>query len=71
MSLGFDPRYPDITVPMTGEDGNAFAIMGRVTRTLRHAGVPAETIDEFRAAVFACESYDAVLQLVMRWVNVT
>jgi hypothetical protein len=71
VTLGIDPRYPDITVPMSGEDGHTGAIMGRVTAALRRGGVPASEIDEFRAAVFDCESYDAVLQLVMKWVEVT
>ena len=31
------PKYPSITVPLSTEDGNAFAIIGRVTRALRRA----------------------------------
>ena len=27
-------RYPDFTVRLVGEDGNAFAILGRVRRAL-------------------------------------
>jgi hypothetical protein len=33
------PRHPDICVQLTGEDGNAFAILGRTTRALRQAGL--------------------------------
>jgi hypothetical protein len=36
------PKYPDITVPLTGEDGNAYAILGKVRQALRQAGLPAE-----------------------------
>ena len=30
-----DIRYPDVVVQLTGEDGNAFAILGTVRRALR------------------------------------
>jgi hypothetical protein len=30
-----DPRYPDVEVQLTGEDGNAFAVLGNVQRELR------------------------------------
>lgn len=33
------PKY-DVDVQLTGEDGNAVAILGRVDRALRRAGVP-------------------------------
>ncbi len=29
------PTYPHITVELTGHDGNAFAILGRVLQALR------------------------------------
>jgi len=63
------PRFPDVRVPLSGQDSNTGAIMGRVTRALERAG-HGEYADEFRAAVFDCESYDAVIRLVMRWVQV-
>ena len=37
-----DIRHPDITVQLTGQGGNAFAILGRVARALRTAGVSPE-----------------------------
>jgi hypothetical protein len=33
-----DIRHPDIRVQLTGEDGNAFMIIGLVQRALRDAG---------------------------------
>jgi hypothetical protein len=62
-------RYPDITVELTGHDGNAFAIMGRVQQALRRAGVPAEERDRFRAEAMSGD-YDHLLQTCMRWVEV-
>lgn len=32
------PKYPEVEVQLTGNDGNAFAIMGRVSRALKDAG---------------------------------
>jgi hypothetical protein len=61
-------RYPDISVSLSGEDGNAFGILGRVTKALRRAGVPKDEIDEFYAEATAGD-YDHLLQTVMRWVE--
>jgi len=40
-----DPTKP--TVKLTGIDGNAFSIMGVVSRALRNAGLPKEHIDKY------------------------
>ena len=39
---------PNIKVRLVGEDGNAFAVLGAVTKALRERGVPPEQIDAFR-----------------------
>jgi hypothetical protein len=41
------PRYPDIKVKLVGEDGNAFAIMGRAAKALRRHGIDGAEIDQF------------------------
>jgi len=64
------PKYPDITVPLVGEDGNAYAILGRVSRALRQAGIPDDERQAFLAEATQ-GSYDELLQTVMRWVEVT
>lgn len=38
-------KYPHLNMRLVGEDGNAFAIMGRLSRVLRRGGVPKEEID--------------------------
>jgi hypothetical protein len=64
-------RYPDVTVCLsTGCDGNTGAIMAAVTSAMTARGVPAREIREFRQAVFGCSSYQNVLKLVMKTVNV-
>jgi hypothetical protein len=42
-----EPKYPDITVYLTGQDANAFNVLGLVKRELKRAGVDQAEIDEF------------------------
>ena len=62
------PKYPDVHVQLTGEDGNAFFIMGRVARALRRAGVSTEEISAYYKEATA-KDYNHVLQTTMRWVS--
>lgn len=64
-----DVKYPDIEVQLTGNDGNAFAIMGTVSQALRRAGVPKPERDEFIAECMSGD-YDHLLQTCMKWVEV-
>ena len=64
-----EPKYPDVTVTLVGQDGNAFAIIGRVRQALCLAGVPDEEIRGFTAEATAGD-YDHLLQTVMKWVEV-
>lgn len=67
-----DLKYPDITVQLSlsGEEGNAFWILGRVGRALRRAGISDTEIKEFYKEATEQPSYDALLQFVMRTVDV-
>jgi hypothetical protein len=62
------PRYPEVQVQLSGQDGNAFAILGRTTAALRVAGVPSEEIDAYFAEATSGD-YDHLLQTTMAWVN--
>jgi hypothetical protein len=64
------PKYPDITVQLTGTDGNAFAVLGKVSRALRQAGVPDDERQAFMAEATQ-GNYDHLLQVVWQWVDVT
>lgn len=57
-----DIQYPDVTVRLVGEDGNAFSVIGRVSRALKRAGYP-EAAAEFQAQAFDCRDYDELLRL--------
>ena len=65
---GTQPKYPDVYVKLVGEDGNAFAIMGRVTKALKRAGATSEEITEFREQAMSGD-YNHLLQVVLSWVN--
>lgn len=41
------PKYPDIHVQLTGQDGNAYMIMGLVAKAMREAGLTKAQIDEY------------------------
>jgi hypothetical protein len=64
-----DIKYPDVTVTLVGEDGNAFAILGKVSKALRNAGVTREEIDTYVDEATA-GNYDQLLRTTMRWVEV-
>lgn len=65
----FEIRFPDVTAVLTEVDSNVYSIIGTVEKALRRAGHRDEAL-EFRTAALTSESYDAVLQLCMKWVNV-
>jgi hypothetical protein len=62
-------KYPEITVELSGIDGNAFSIMGAVSKALRRNGLASE-VETFVAEATSGD-YDNVIQTAMRWVNVT
>ncbi len=57
------------TVKVIGEDGNAFAIMGRVKKALRRAGADMEYIDKYLNEATSGD-YDHLLVVSMKYVNV-
>ena len=63
-------KYPHIEVQLTGNDGNAFAILGAVTRAMRLEGIDKSEIDQFRDEATS-GSYDDLLVTVQKWVTVT
>ena len=58
----------DAVVQLTGEDGNAFAILGRVRRAILHSNHP-ELAEQFLQEATASD-YDNVLMTCMRYVTV-
>ena len=71
MTAPTDPdevRYPDVEVQLTGQDGNAFAVLGAVRKALVDAGHQDEVEAFFAEATSG--DYDHLLGTCMRWVNV-
>lgn len=64
-----DIKHPDINIPMVGEDGNAFSILGRVKRIMRRAGLPDSEWEAFHTEATSGD-YDNLLATVMRWFEV-
>jgi uncharacterized protein DUF4314 len=62
------PRYPEVQVQLSGENGNAFAILGRTAAALRQSGVPQQEIDAFFAEATSGD-YDHLLRTTMAWVD--
>lgn len=58
----------DVTVHLVGEDGNAFAILGKVIKALRRAGYNKEA-EEFQKEAIKGD-YDHLLRTCMQYVNV-
>jgi hypothetical protein len=55
------------TVKLIGQDGNAFAIMGRVKQALRRAGADKEYIDKYLGEATSGD-YDHLLVVSMKYV---
>jgi len=56
-------------VELIGHDGNAAAIMGRVQRALRRAGVPKKVISEYQKKSMSGD-YDHLLSVAMDYAEV-
>jgi len=63
------PRYPNAVVVLSESDGNAFAILSRVSRALRKAGAEPDELEAFRKEAMSGD-YNALLATCMRWVEV-
>ena len=62
-----NPTKP--TVKLTGEDGNAFAIMGTVSRALRKAGLPKEHVDKYMEESTSGD-YNNLLVVAHKYANI-
>ena len=63
------PKYPDITVELTGHDGNAFVVLGRCRQAAQQADLNGEAIATFMAEAMAGD-YDHLLQTAMLWFDI-
>ncbi len=62
-------KYPDITVNIIGQNGNAFCILGICKRVMEHAKLPQTEIDAFMTEAMSGD-YDHLLATVVSWFEV-
>lgn len=72
---GFLPKEPTMSQQkpdcgLIGEDGNAFNLVGKAAWTLRQHGMK-EQAEELCQRFPKCDSYNAVLNLIGEYVNIT
>lgn len=59
----------NVIVPLVGQDGNAFAIMGRVSTALEEAGATEEEVKQYMEESMSGD-YDNLLRVAAAWVEV-
>ena len=59
----------DITVNLIGKDGNAFGVLGTVSKALKAAGASTDEIDSYMKEAMSGD-YDNLLRVTMDWVVV-
>ena len=65
-----NPKFPNVEVELVGQDGNAFAVLGAVTKAMRRAKVDQVDIDAMMKEAMSGD-YDHLLQTVMETVTVS
>jgi hypothetical protein len=58
-----------VSVQLSGNDGNAFAVMGAVKSALKKAGASKEEIEQYLSDSMSGD-YDNLLRVAMEWVKV-
>jgi hypothetical protein len=62
------PKY-NVKVQLSGNDGNAFSVMGAVKSALKKAGAGQEELDQYLSDSMSGD-YDNLLRVAMDWVEV-
>ena len=62
-------KHPEITVQLSGQDGNAFMILGLCKRAMERAQLPQEEIDQFMKEAVSGD-YNHLLATAMSWFDV-
>lgn len=67
--MAMDIKFPQVKVPLVGQDGNAFMILGLVTKAMRREGIPQADIDAYLTDAKSGD-YDHLLRVTVQTVNV-
>jgi len=65
-----NPKFPQVTSKLTGENENTLNFLSVVSRDMRQNGIDKSETQALHKAVFAAQSGDEALQILMRTVNV-
>jgi ribosomal protein S9 len=60
----------DVAVKLTGTDGNAYAVMGAVSKALKKAGATKEQVDAYMAESMSGD-YNHLIATACDWVEVS
>jgi hypothetical protein len=63
------PKYPEVTVQLSDQNGNAFYILGACRKAARKAKVPDEEIKAFTNEAEEGD-YNHLLQTCLKWFNI-
>lgn len=63
-------KFPTVRIKLLGEDGNAFAIIGKACAEAKRAGVPAADIKEYQKEAMSGD-YDHLLRVTMKYFEVS
>ena len=63
-------KYPNVRVQLTGNDGNAFAVLGRCVAAAKRQGVSSEECETFVGEATSGD-YNHLLATAMKWFNVS
>ena len=63
------PKFSQVRVALVGEDGNAFAILGRVREAMHQSHIASNEIEVFTKEAMSGD-YDHLLQTVINTVSV-
>lgn len=61
--------FDNVTVELSGQDGNAFAVMAKVKSAIEKAGATQGEIETYLAESMSGD-YDNLLRTAMKWVHV-
>ena len=64
------PKYPDIHVRLSGENGNTFSLVSIMLREMKQCRVPQSDRDRFQEEALSGD-YSNVLSTCMKWVHVS
>lgn len=63
-------KYPNVEVQLSGQNGNAFVVLGLCLRAARKAGVSKDEIEAFQAEATKGD-YNHLLQTCMKWFDIS